>query len=438
MTTKDAAQANDRLARLDTLAVQAANAGRWDEAERAWSEMRDLSPTNRNALWGLGFSALQQGKAAEARSLLMMAQQAAPKDMIVLMTLAKACRDCRDLPGEAAAISSALAVDGKYLPAMLAQGALLERIGHADAIGAYTSALELAPPHEDDWPADCRVSLKRAKTAVDRHKQSLFSTLSDTISRLGDGMAPAERGRWREAASIMAKITKRYEPEPHKLLVPRLASQPFYDRTQFAWTDALEAKTAVIRDELRCALDAKSESFLPYVTLNRTGTGEEWKELNHSTRWSVFYLWLNGRLDSQNVALCPETMNALALVDQAHIGGACPNAMFSALSPHTHIPAHSGESNARLVVHLPLIVPERCGALRVGFEQREWKVGEALIFDDSIEHEAWNDSDELRVVLLFDIWNPALSLKDRDMVKALVAAEAEFNARSNRSAEIVR
>ncbi len=100
--------------------------------------------------------------------------------------------------------------------------------------------------------------------------------------------------------------------------------------------------------------------------------------------------------------------------------------MFSALAPRTHIPPHTGESNARLVVHLPLIVPENCGSLRVGFEQRAWRVGEALIFDDSIEHEAWNNSDELRVVLLFDVWNPQLTQQDREIVNTLVSTEADF------------
>ena len=70
--------------------------------------------------------------------------------------------------------------------------------------------------------------------------------------------------------------------------------------------------------------------------------------------------------------------------DHASIAGNCPNAMFSALAPRTHIPPHHGETNARIVVHLPLIVPEKCGGIRVGFQQREWKVGELLIFDDSI------------------------------------------------------
>lgn len=431
LVTDQLTHGSDRLAQLDHAAAQAANVGRWDEAERAWAEMRSIAPNNRNALWGLGFAALHAGDAERARSLLLTARMVAPQDKIVLMTLARACRDCKDTAGEAAAIAATLTVDPKFLPALLAQGALFERNGHPDAISAYTSALEAAPAREQDWPEELRPSLRRAKAAVERHKLSLFSALADKVSSLADGMSASERGRWREAASILAKMTAPYDPECHKLFVPRLAAQPFFERSQFAWVEALEAKTDVIRSELMRALEAKGEAFLPYVTLDRGGAAEEWKELNHSTRWSVFYLWLNGKADDDNIALCPETMKALASVDQAHITGACPNAMFSALAPRTHIPPHTGESNARLVVHLPLIVPENCGTLRVGFEEREWKVGEALIFDDSIEHEAWNKSDELRVVLLFDIWHPALSLKDREMVNALVAVESEFRTRNN-------
>jgi aspartyl/asparaginyl beta-hydroxylase (cupin superfamily) len=103
--------------------------------------------------------------------------------------------------------------------------------------------------------------------------------------------------------------------------------------------------------------------------------------------------------------------------------------MFSALAPHTRIPPHHGETNARLVVHLPLIIPPGCW-YRVGFEERNWKVGEALIFDDTIEHEARNDSDELRVVLIFDVWNPLLSPAERDMVRTLSAAIREFQSQA--------
>jgi aspartyl/asparaginyl beta-hydroxylase (cupin superfamily) len=95
------------------------------------------------------------------------------------------------------------------------------------------------------------------------------------------------------------------------------------------------------------------------------------------------------------------------------------------LAPHTRIPPHTGETNARLVVHLPIIVPSGCW-YRVGFEERRWRVGEALIFDDSIEHEARNDSDEIRVVLIFDVWNPLLDPAEREMVRAMSAAARGF------------
>ena len=96
-----------------------------------------------------------------------------------------------------------------------------------------------------------------------------------------------------------------------------------------------------------------------------------------------------------------------------------------ALAPHSHIPAHTGVTNTRLIVHLGLIVPPSC-RFRVGNETREWREGEAFVFDDSIEHEAWNDGDDLRVVLIFDIWNPNLSAAEREMVSAMMVAYADF------------
>lgn len=118
-------------------------------------------------------------------------------------------------------------------------------------------------------------------------------------------------------------------------------------------------------------------------------------------------------------------MLALSDASLANISGLCPNAFFSALAPKTRIPPHNGECNARLVAHLPLIVPENC-AIRVGFEERQWQVGEIIVFDDTIEHEAWNLSDELRVVLIFDVWNPLLSESERKMVNAMAQASREF------------
>src|SRR5690606_36413904 len=93
-----------------------------------------------------------------------------------------------------------------------------------------------------------------------------------------------------------------------------------------------------------------------------------------------------------------------------------PAAFFSALRPGTHIPPHNGATNARLTVHLPLLIPPDC-ALRVGAHTRRWKMGELLLFDDTIEHEAWNRSPQLRVVLIFDVWNPLLDEAERVLVR---------------------
>jgi aspartyl/asparaginyl beta-hydroxylase (cupin superfamily) len=109
--------------------------------------------------------------------------------------------------------------------------------------------------------------------------------------------------------------------------------------------------------------------------------------------------------------------------------GRTPAAMFSLLKPRTRIPPHTGGSNVRLVVHVPLIIPEECG-FRVGNETRQWVPGQAWVFDDTIDHEAWNMSDKLRVILMFDVWNPLLTPPERAMITALSAAMTEFAAGS--------
>ena len=103
--------------------------------------------------------------------------------------------------------------------------------------------------------------------------------------------------------------------------------------------------------------------------------------------------------------------------------------MFSLLKPKTRIPPHTGVSNVRLVTHVPLIIPPGCG-FRVGNDVREWVPGKAWVFDDTINHEAWNDSDKLRVVFIFDIWHPHLSEAERAMITALAIGMNQFSADS--------
>jgi aspartyl/asparaginyl beta-hydroxylase (cupin superfamily) len=406
-------------------AETAAREGRWAEAERLWMNVRRIEPRHAKALFSLGVHALQRNDLAAAKSLLIEARSAAPRDLLVLHTLGIVLGRLGERDAELEAIESSLAIDAYFLPGMLAKAGWLERHGgRAEAAAMYRNCLKVAPP-EMHWPEHLRPQLQHARAFATKLAEEYHAFLQHKLAPLQAQLAREERERWQEAASIMAGLTRPYVQDANQLCVPRLPPIPFYDRKLFPWAEALEAKTDVIREELKAALAKEGREFKPYITYRPGDPVNQWKDLNHSTRWSHYSLWRNGEPDEAHLAQCPETRRALEAVDMADIGGLCPNAMFSALAPHTEIPPHTGETNARLVVHLPLVVPEKC-TYRVGFEHRIWKEGELLIFDDTLEHTARNDSDELRVVLIFDVWNPLIGKQEREAVRTLAAAARAF------------
>ena len=147
--------------------------------------------------------------------------------------------------------------------------------------------------------------------------------------------------------------------------------------------------------------------------------------LLYDPNWSAFYLIKDGSEVALNTRRCPATMAALRRLPLCRTGRT-PVVLFSLLQPGTRIRPHHGFMNARLICHLPLIIPEAC-ALRVGNETRAWREGEVVLFDDSVEHEAWNLSKELRVVMIFDVWRPELSEKERTLVDAMFDAADQFD-----------
>lgn len=403
-------------------AVQAQN---WVEAERLWGEVVKLSPGHPRALYSLGMHAFQRNDFKGAKALLLQAQAAAPGFLPTLNALWVVHGKLGDAAAEIEAVESSLAVEPYFLPGLVAKASWLERYSTPTAAAAmYRNVLKVAPP-ETHWPATLRSQLLHARDVVDRHSRAYEAYLNQQIAALKSELPAASAERWREAASIMAGRSRPYVSDANQLGVPRLPAIPFYERSLFPWAEALEAKTDAIRAELQEALAKEQGEFAPYIAYRPGDPVNQWAELNHSTRWSHYSLWRGGVPDEAHLAACPQTRAALAEVDMASIEGLCPNAMFSALAPHTEIPPHTGETNARLVVHLPLIVPEKC-TYRVGFEHREWKVGEILVFDDTLEHMARNDSDEIRVVLIFDIWNPLIPVAEREMVRTLARAARTF------------
>lgn len=412
----------DQMVAAADRAVQMQN---WAEAERLWADVLRLSPGHSRALYSLGMHAFQRSDLKGAKALLEQARARAPGFLPALNALWVVHGRLGDGSAEIEVIEAALAAEPYFLPGLVAKAVWLERYSTpAAAATMYRNVMRVAPP-EAHWPAALRPQLLHAREVVDRHSRAYEAYLNAQLAEARASLPASAAERWREAASIMAGRSRPYVSDSNQLGVPRLPAIPFYDRAMFPWAEALEAQTDAIRAELQAALAKEQGEFAPYIAYRPGDPVNQWAELNHSTRWSHYSLWRGGVPDEAHLAACPRTRAALEAVDMATIDGLCPNAMFSALAPHTEIPPHTGETNARLVVHLPLIVPPKC-AYRVGYEQREWKVGEILVFDDTLEHTARNDSDEIRVVLIFDIWNPLIPVAEREMVRALATAARTF------------
>lgn len=354
---------------------------------------------------------LRRGEFAAVRAVLEpLAGQESPAPIWLL--LADARRGLGDDKGEEAALDAALAADGRFLPALLAKGDLLLRRGDdRAAVSFFGLALSSAP---SDPPPPLAQRLRDAQAKVAAAQQRFAAHLDQQLRSAG---LPDQRPpRFAEALDILAGTRAIQIQQPTSFFYPGLPQLAFHDPADFGWAEAFAAQAPVIRAELS-ALLADDHAFAPYVQGDsmRANRGHA---LLGDPRWSALYLWKNGAPVAENAERCPATMRALSAVPMPRIPGRAPNVLFSLLRPKTHIPPHWGMINTRLICHLPLIVPERC-RLRVGNHERTVEQDQLLIFDDSLEHEAWNDSDEVRVVLLFEIWNPALSADERAALTAM-------------------
>src|SRR2546430_15455613 len=204
--------------------------------------------------------------------------------------------------------------------------------------------------------------------------------------------------------------------QPTWMYFPQLPAIEFFERADFPWLDALEAASDQIRAELLRVVVADREGLQPYIDFPPDMPLDQFRELNRSRRWSAYFLWNQSAADAGHIARCPVTARVLEAVPlRPRIEARAPTAFFSILDANTRIPAHTGVTNTRLTVHLPLIVPPGCG-FRVGGTTREWLPGQAWGVEDTIQHEAWNHPDPPPAILIFYIWNPLLSATERDLI----------------------
>ncbi|WP_234036029.1 aspartyl/asparaginyl beta-hydroxylase domain-containing protein [Porphyrobacter sp. YT40] len=365
--------------------------------------------------------ALSEGRLAEARGILEDAARHDPQTPAFWQRLATV----RQMSGMAIkaieAIDRALALAPLDFMNLLMRARMLDQAGHPEAGEAYGRAL--AQPRPDPLPPMLVQAIARAETCWAEHQQGLERRLAQAVEASGADLTPAERRRIARLGTNITHRTRAYHSEATHFAYPGLREAEFHDPEGFPWLGELESLAPAIRAEMDAVANAPDATLVPYVKYNDSEPLAQWRNLNHNRDWTAIHLIERGETVAANAAHCPETMGFLARMDQPHIAGCAANAMFSLLAPHTHIPPHVGVANFRLLCHLPLIVPDRCW-FRVGAETRDFAEGQAWVFDDTIEHEAKNETDRLRVILIFDLWHPDLSPAERVAIQAAVSAAA--------------
>ena len=336
------------------------------------------------------------------------------------LKLAAMRRALGNIAGALAAISEALKIDPLHFMALMSRGRLLEADAPEEAARYYLRALAQLPEGEP-VPAGLKSQVDHATRVGNTYRDKVAAKWR-TVADATPGLTETQRRRAARFTSNALHRTRVYHSEPTHYHYPGLVEREFHDRETFLWLAALEAQTDAIRDEYLALQHREGARAEPYIQYSADLPVRQWAALNHSLDWTAFHLLQGGRRVGVNAERCPRTIAALAAIDQPRIAGRSPNAMFSLLQPRTRIPPHTGVANTRLVCHLPLIIPEQCW-FRVGEERREWRVGEAFVFDDTIEHEAANDSDAPRVVLIVDLWHPGLGADERAVVTRLMEAD---------------
>jgi aspartyl/asparaginyl beta-hydroxylase (cupin superfamily) len=372
-----------------------------------------------------GTAALEAGDALTARRHFESIIAAGLGDAASCILLALACQRLNDTPALYEAVDRALAFEPRNLHALLMKGDCLAGSGNVRAAGQFYGAAVTIASQARNLPPAVVESVRRAADSRDRINAHIEAHLLKQLPAAGYD-EKSSSPRFVQSIEMLTGKKQVYFQQPRAYFFPELPQVQFYRREMFPWLDAVEAATDDICAELGSVM-RRNSGFVPYIQSGVDVPMGDSHNLLDNLDWSAFFLYKDGVVVAENAAQCPKTMAALEHVPFPRIKGRAPMALFSVLKPGVRIAAHHGFLNSRLICHLPLIVPPGC-FLRVGNDQREFRKGRAWVFDDSIEHEAWNSSNATRVVLIFDIWRPELTAEECGLVSALLEAVDTFGS----------
>jgi hypothetical protein len=302
----------------------------------------------------------------------------------------------------------------------LADGA--QRRGELAAAREWARAAEqrlvgLGTSWDKRLPFDEWLTLARLLGAPTGERGSAATTdpraLRDEVGRASGGRGPAPHASRSPARPEPAAATARFQHymgvladaarPTGRLLYPDLDSRPWYQASAFALARDLESHSAEIREEI--------------VALDPSQFAPESERIPRSGNWDVVFLYERGRRHAEVCDACPVTTRAIE--GEGAMRTAAGLIYVSRMRPGTHIQAHRGPTNLRVRCHLGIVIPEGDCGIRVSDRSERWTEGRCLVFDDSFEHEAWNHTTGDRIVLIVDLWHPALSSTEVHLLAGL-------------------
>ncbi len=408
-------------------------AGRIEEAEQAYRRALTENPFDPQALNIVALASIRMGQLHHARELLERAVHAHPDHATSHHHLGGVAEQLGDDAVAIAEYRRAIGLAGDGLPAArLHLALLLEKTG-----AARESLVEFARVMRDTqskgkWlnaattPPSLVTQVEHAARVVREGRHALLHDLVEPLAK--------EYGR-SELVRVESMIAnylgeRKVTPsdarqQPTFLFFPDLPTAPYFARSLSPWVEALESQTSAIQGELEALLGLADSG--ERVFGSDAVEAQNLRGYRGAPTWTGHYLYRHGERRELNCRTSPVTAAALDDLPLCRVPAHGPEVLFSVFTSGTHLLPHRGVTNTRVVGHLPLVVPPDC-ALRVGGENHVWQEGRVVVFDDTYEHEAWNRSDQVRVVLIFDLWNPYLTEVERLAVAKIVVAIGEFRA----------
>jgi hypothetical protein len=361
--------------------------------------------------------AMQAGDPATARTLLQPLAEADLQNRQLWMGYAETLRQLGETEAFEGAVDHLIDIEPMAVRAYGWKGDIRLAGGDKRAAASWYREGSRRAAMLPAVPPGLEPEIARQAAALDQLDAEFGAAMAEGLAA-ADVKPEAVSDRFVEAIDILNGKAPVYLQKPSVFYFPGLPQRAFFEREEFDWVKTAEAATNAIAAELATVLAGSADEFSPYMTADPSRPDRDSHGMTGNPDWSSLELTQKGMAVPESRARFPKTWAMLDALPLCRMGARAPTPMFSLLKAGARIPPHHGAVNCRLICHLPLVVPGD-GALRVGSRARSWERGKLLIFDDSFEHEAWNDAASDRIVLIFDVWRPELSAAECDGISAL-------------------